>query len=132
MSRRSIHQMPIFLTKSTLSLKEAVAKVRRHMKRLAIADGHITDPAKLPPKWEWHWGISERGAPTAIGVGGIVRANTKGEARALIKRELGCKPKERLPHCIQIVRVKPNANPTRAIRPTSPVIHAGRGSRDDL
>lgn len=78
---------------------EIIAMMKREMKRRAVQDGYIFDPASMPPKYEWHWNLGEKK--------GVVVANTKGEARAFIKKELNLT--ERLPVNINIER-KVNAN----------------------
>lgn len=100
MSRRTRLQQPVPIRGVKLTTAEYMVKLRREVKRRLIADGLISDPSKQPPKYEWHWKLGERG--------GIVVANNGGEARGLIKKELGLK--QRLPNHIQIVRVIPNAD----------------------
>lgn len=83
---------------------EALEMVKRQIKRKAIADGVILDPRDNPPRFEWHWECNDRN--------GVVRANTRGEARGLIKNALGLKKKDRLPVHATIVKVDPDAGCT--------------------
>lgn len=73
------------------SVGDLVSRIKRQMKRHLIRDGKIQDPATARPRFEWHWCTPEGS------VGGSVSANTKGEARALVKKELGIKKNRRLP-----------------------------------
>lgn len=69
-----------------------MAKVKRQIKRKAVADGVIVDPATRPPRFTWAWERHDSEKP----VGGIVKANTRSEARSLIKSQLGIPKKRRL------------------------------------
>ncbi len=80
------------------SKKERLAFLFREVKRRLIKDGKIDDPSKRPPKYQYHWTVGDRDQ------GGIVVANTMGEARGLIKKQIGIK-RGRLPQCIKIVRI---------------------------
>jgi hypothetical protein len=75
----------------------------REIKRRLIASGQMTDPRLAPPRYEWHWSVGGN-------KGGVVQANTKGEARARIKEALGLRKKDTFPSVIKIVRVTPNAD----------------------
>ncbi len=77
---------------------ERFKKFYREVKRKLIADGKIADPSKREKKFQYHWTIGTRDE------GGIVLADTTGEARGLIKKQLGIK-KGRLPECITFVRI---------------------------
>jgi hypothetical protein len=87
-------------TRPQMTRKEFLVKVQREMKRRMIADGVIEDPRTKRPKFDWHWSIGET-------TGGIVQANTRGEARAQIKHRLKL---HRLPVGITIIKIAPNAN----------------------
>lgn len=89
------------------TFQEALAMVKRQMKRQAIADGVILDPRLNPPRFEWHWEWPSHDGKYAV-FGGKVFANTRSEARSLIKKELGLK--KRLPTNIVLVKVDPDAN----------------------
>jgi hypothetical protein len=78
--------------------KDRFKRFYREVRRRLIADGKIVDPSKNPPKYQYHWTVGDRDE------GGIVYANTTGEARGLIKKWLGIK-KGRLPEVIKIVRI---------------------------
>lgn len=69
-----------------------------------IAAGEVIDPSKAEPRFEWHWH-----SPVAD-VTGVVKANTRGEARSRIKGKLGISAQGRLPTDVAIVRVIPNAD----------------------
>lgn len=88
------------------TLKEFMAMANREAKRRMIADGIIEDPSRKEPKFQFHW----EATVTHVGsTGGIVKANTRGEARALIKKELGLSKNASLnKYILKIVRV-PNA-----------------------
>jgi len=70
----------------------------REVKRRLIADGRIEDTSKRAKKYQYHWTVGDRDQ------GGIVLADHAGEARGLIKKQIGIK-KGRLPQCIKIVRI---------------------------
>lgn len=84
--------------------REMAAKLFREIKRRLIADGKVTDPASAPPKYRYHWGLGMNSS-----VGGIVEANTAGEARSIIKSALNLRPKDRLPKVVVMVREAMNA-----------------------
>ena len=104
------------------SFDDVLALVKRQIKRKAIADGLIVDPAKRPPRCKWAWELPaaktvtfnmEEG--TLLGVkenptGGIVDADTRSEARSLIKSKLGLRKKDRLPVGITIIEVEGSAS----------------------
>ena len=77
-----------------------MAKVKRQIKRKAVADGVIVDPAKRPPRHTWAWEC-----PDGL-TGGIVKANTRSEARSLIKSRLSIPKKRRLPIGTTIIEVE--------------------------
>jgi hypothetical protein len=98
MSRHDVVRGP---AQKKFSPREKAELVAREVKRRLIAQGIMSDPSKREPKFEFHW-------QTASGqIGGIEKANTKGEARARIKASLGVKT---MPAGIQIVRITPGAN----------------------
>jgi hypothetical protein len=76
--------------------EEVLGYLKRQMKRQMIADGLIVDPSKAPPKYLWNWYHEDKN--------GEVTANTRGEARSLIKKALGVSPNKRLPLDIIIQR----------------------------
>lgn len=88
--------------------KQWAEQKAREIKKQLIAAGHLTDPATARPKYDYHWGIENR-------VGGVVQANTKGEARARIKTVLGLKKSDTLPAVIKIVRVIPSASASASV-----------------
>ena len=92
-----------------VSYDEALAMVKRQIKRKAITDGVILDPRNNPPRFEWHWELD--------GQSGIVQANTRGEARGLIKQNVGLTKKDRLPVHVTIVKVDPDADCPRGPNP---------------
>jgi len=75
---------------------EALAMVQRQIKRKAIADGVIVDPARRLPRNTWFW--------TLDGRSGSVRADTRSQARSLVKDRLGLRRKDRLPLDIIITK----------------------------
>ena len=85
-----------------LTFGEALGKVRRQIKRKAVADGLIEDPARRPPRHTWAWECYDSEGP----VGGIVKADTRSEARSLIKSKLGIPKKRRLPFDTAIIEVE--------------------------
>lgn len=87
-----------------LTVSEVGEMLRREIKRRAVRGGHIEDPAQKLPKWEFHWKFRD--------FGGMSRANTKAEAIALIKADMGVK---KLPASIEIVRVEPKHSHYREI-----------------
>lgn len=99
MSRSTRFQRPVNLRPPKQTVGQVMEKLRRELKRRLIADGHVSDPSKAPPKYEYHWATEN--------VGGIVQANTTGEGRAAIKRALGV---AKLPKNIRIIRVVPDAD----------------------
>ncbi len=92
-----------------IGFHEALAMVKRQITRKAIADGLILDPRLNPPRYEWHW--------ESDGQTGIVHANTRSEARSLIKQKLGLRKKDRLPTYVTIVKVDPDASCERGPNP---------------
>lgn len=94
------------------SKKARLAFLYREVKRRLIKDGKIDDPSKRPPKYQYHWTVGDRDQ------GGIVVANTMGEARGLIKKQIGIK-KGRLPQCIKIVRIINDSSPSAESLPFS-------------
>jgi hypothetical protein len=78
-------------------IDRSARKLAKAMKRQLIDDGLIMDPAKRPPlyRFKWVWGR----------LSGEVVADTKSEARSLIKRSLlGVTPNKRLPQGVVITR----------------------------
>jgi hypothetical protein len=85
-----------------VTFEEALVKVKRQIKRKAVADGMIVDPSKRPPRHTWAWECHNGEGP----VGGIVKADTRSEARSLIKAKLGIPKKRRLPIDTTIIEVE--------------------------
>ena len=81
-----------------IGFEKALARVRREIKRKAVADGVIVDPAQRPPRHQWQWSLGDKG--------GSVRADTRSEARGLIKSKLGLRKKGRLPLDTTIIKVE--------------------------
>jgi len=73
-----------------------MARIKRQIKRKAVTDGVIVEPSKRPPRFEWLWALGDQC--------GSVRANTRSEARSLIKTVLGLRKTDRLPVNIDIVK----------------------------
>ena len=96
--REYLDSLPVHPRKVTF--EEALAKVKRQIKRKAVADGVIVDPAKRPPRHTWAWEC-----PDGL-TGGIVKANTRSEARSLIKSRLSIPKKRRLPIGTTIIEVE--------------------------
>jgi hypothetical protein len=100
------------------NFNEVLGLVKRQIKRKAIADGLIVDPATRPPRYQWAWEIPktatfnvEDGKLLSVNeTSGIVEANTKGEARSLIKSQLGLRKKDRLPLAIVVTKVERSAS----------------------
>jgi hypothetical protein len=107
------------LGRRKIGFDEALGMVKRQIKRKAIADGLIVDPATRPPKYQWSWecpagmtsvtftmkqgdlsDVSEN--PTS----GVVAADTRSEARGLIKKHLGISKKDRLPAGVVITKIE--------------------------
>ena len=73
-----------------------VRGAQKQIKRQLIESGQMQDPKKRRPKYLYIWDCN--------GVIGRVEADTSGDARALIKAQLGISKKKRLPEGIEIVR----------------------------
>ncbi len=86
--------------KRKIGFDEALEMLKRQIKRKAIADGLIVDPAKRPPRFSWAWEFA--------GQSGIVEADSRSDARGLIKTKLGITKKDRLPVNTTITRMKGN------------------------
>lgn len=78
------------------SRQELIQKLFRAHKRELIRRGIIQDPATRPPRYKFSW---QYGA-----LSGVVYADDRSTARALIKRELGIRKKNRLPKEVDITR----------------------------
>lgn len=78
---------------------ELLGIIKRAMKREYIKRGIIPDPALRPPRYKFTWTYGE--------LGGVVYADDRSTARALIKKDLGIRKKHRLPLEIEITR-EPN------------------------
>lgn len=78
-----------------ITRKEAQGILNRIFKRTAVEKGLI-DPSKPKFRWQWHFN----------GESGEVQANTRGEARGLVKTALGVK-KGRLPVGVTLFNVGP-------------------------
>lgn len=98
--REYLDSLPVHPRKVTF--EEALAKVKRQIKRKAVADGLIVDPSTRPPRHTWAWECRNGEGP----VGGIVKADTRSEARSLIKSQLGIPKKRRLPIGTTIIEVE--------------------------
>ena len=100
-TRREYHDsLPIRPRKFTF--EDGLAMVQRQIKRKAVADGLIVDPAERPPRHQWAWQHHNNEGP----VNGVVEANTRSEARSLIKTKLGIPKKCRLPIDTTIIEVE--------------------------
>lgn len=73
---------------------EAQAMLNTLVKRQAVAAG-VIDPTKARFRWQWH----------CDGESGYVEANTRSEARGLVKKALGVPRKERLPVGVAVFKV---------------------------
>ena len=80
-----------------MTRQEKEAKASRLLMKMLIADGVIPDPANRPKRYQFHWCYGE--------IGGIVMADDKSTARALIKKDLGLSKNKRLPKEVEIVRI---------------------------
>lgn len=77
-----------------LNKQEMQRLVNRLVKRDALARGLI-DPSKGKYRWQWHYNNAS----------GEVEANSRSEARSLIKRALGLPKRHRLPEGVQVFKV---------------------------
>jgi hypothetical protein len=77
-------------------MTRAARKLAKAMKRQLIDDGLIMDPTNRPPRYrfEWVWGR----------LSGAVVADTKSDARSLVKRALALPKNARLPQSVVITR----------------------------
>ncbi|REJ65596.1 MAG: hypothetical protein DWQ31_16790 [Planctomycetota bacterium] len=106
MSRMTRHQfLATKQTRRRTNRDTAATRLLRQMKRQLVAAGKIEDPVNRPPKYEWRWQLGSDFGHEAIH--GIVQADTRSEARAFIKRELGIPKNRRLPMQITIEKVPP-------------------------
>ena len=96
-TRKQYHNR-LALRGKKIGFDEALARVKREIKRRAIADGVIEDPSQRKPRAEWNWCLEDKD--------GTVFADTRSEARNLIKKALGVR---KLPPDIIIVKVGPHA-----------------------
>lgn len=103
MSRRTRIETTRPVRRRPHTKREMATGLLREIKRRLIASGQMTDPRLAPPRYEFHWSVGGN-------KGGVVLANTKGEAKARIKDALRLRKKDKLPSVIQIVRVTPNAD----------------------
>lgn len=76
-----------------LTRRELVKLMAKRLKRQLIEKGMIPDPSKRPPYYTFHWTYGEQT--------GKVRADTRSQAKAAIKKELGIKS-GRLPQEVEI------------------------------
>jgi hypothetical protein len=119
--REYFDSLPFRIPKTNFD--EVLALVKRQIKRKAIADGVIVDPAQRPPRCKWAWELpagaisatfnmkdGELHSVTENPTGGIVDADTRSEARGLIKSKLGLRKKDRLPIGITIIKVEGSAS----------------------
>jgi hypothetical protein len=98
-TRRQYHdRLPLRSRK--IGFEEALARVKREIKRRAVADGVIIDPTRRPPRYEWDWEC------LSAGDAGTVQADTRSQARSLIKSALGLRKKDRLPIDTTIIKVE--------------------------
>ena len=79
----------------TPTKREVVKKAARRIIRQLIGAGQIPDPATRGPRNKFAWSFGEKY--------GNVKANTRSQARALIKKELGINKNDRLPVGVQII-----------------------------
>lgn len=86
-----------------LSNDEIARRIAAQIKRDAIKRGIIPDRSQQPPRYKFTWRYGN--------IEGVVYANTRSEARAMIKRDLGIKKKKRLPIEVEIER-EPNEDST--------------------
>jgi len=96
--RQRIHQQKP-PTPRKFTQTEIMGKIQREVKRRMVADGHIVDPAQRV-KPEWHW-AAKLSARDCYPRGGTVNADSRSEAKAAIKKQIGIKG--RLPDYIVIV-----------------------------
>jgi len=96
---RRQYQDRLPLPSRKIGFEEALARVKREIKRKAAADGVIVDPSKRPPRHEWWWELGKQN--------GVVRADTRSQARSLIKAELNLRRNQRLPVGILIAKCVP-------------------------
>lgn len=75
---------------------DLIAYLFRCQKRELIRRGMIEDPATRPSRYKFHWVYGN--------LNGTVYADNKSDARALIKKDLGIKKKNRLPIEVEITR----------------------------
>ena len=97
---RRQYQDRLPLRSRKIGFEEALARVKREIKRRAVVDGVIVDPATRPPRHEWDWEC------LSAGNGGTVHADTRSQARSLIKSILGLRKKDRLPVDTTIIKVE--------------------------
>lgn len=76
------------------TVKEVLGKLKRDIKRRFIAEGHIVDPSTRIKRYRWTWSYQ--------GHGDVVLADTRSEAKSIIKELLGIK-KGRLPKEVTLV-----------------------------
>lgn len=81
---------------SAATQKRMKDRLFRAVKRQLIDQGVIMDPSARPPKYQFTWAYGE--------LTGECFADTRSEARAIIKRDLGIPKKQRLPSEVTINR----------------------------
>lgn len=96
MSRMTRHDL-VRTSRPTRTRKKVTEFARRELKRQVVAHGLLPNPAEQPPKYRWSWKWDS--------CGGVVEANTRGEARARIKQKLDLPKRARLPKELQIERL---------------------------
>ena len=79
-----------------ISRSDLMGIMQRAMKREYIKRGIIPDPATRPPRYKFAWTYGD--------LNGVVYADDRSTARALIKKDLGIRKKNRLPVEVQITR----------------------------
>jgi len=104
MSRMTRHDRAAAIARKPrkLTFREAVVKVRRAIKRRLIGEGHIMDPSKRLPRFRWTYVYGEQTD--------VVLADTRSQAKAIIKRALGLAKGHRLPAEVQITGESTRAN----------------------
>jgi hypothetical protein len=86
----------VSVRRKSFSKQDVFDLLKRRMYREYIARGIIQDPATRPPRYKFTW--------TYGNLKGVVYADDRSTARALIKKDLGIPKKHRLPFEIDIVR----------------------------
>jgi hypothetical protein len=85
-------------TRKIRTFASAMNLLEKEITRMAVADGLIIDPADRPPRARWGWGYNAEG--------GVVLADTRSQARSLVKKALGVTG--RLPSTVTLIRIGSN------------------------